>query len=326
VELANYLKLLLYNHDSVHIPGLGTMSTRYKHAEINTSEKTMSPPSKFLVFDTNNQKEDHLLINYISNEKQLTDLQATLELKKVIDDLLKRLNLGETVLLEGIGYFSKEEGKIRFEKEQDANFLTESFGLTKIDFEPVEFEYTPYIPEILPKPRKRYTGLIISLILFVLAGSGIVFYLNCPDLINLRTKRISKPSIRPVIDTTKQAVLKDTTKQTVVKDTTEKTNIEKFYESVTDKKNALSIPTPSADDKNKYYIIAGSFLTDAKAQELAKEIEKEGYKTKIIRFGEKIRISLGEYTSKEKALEDLQKIRYSKGDNSVWLLTVPTAQ
>jgi nucleoid DNA-binding protein len=318
VDLAIYLKTLLYNHDSVNIPGLGTLITRYKHAEINDSDRTISPPSKFIVFEHTNLKNDSLLQNLIAFEKKVNKKEAAKELSEIINELIKKLNEGETVLLEGIGYFSKEDDIVRFERVHEINFLTESFGLTKIDYRPIENEFIPHIPEIiLPKAPKSYKTLIYSLFFIVLIGGCIVLYLNYPDFINLRTKKISRPSIRPIIDTS----IVNTKK--IVDTLEKKTDIEKFYESSTEKKNALSIPEQKVATQNKYYIIAGSFLTQAKAETMAQEIEKDGYKTQIISFGDKIRISLGEFSDKEKALTELQKIRYTKGDNTVWLLTVP---
>jgi nucleoid DNA-binding protein len=315
VDLANYLKFLLYNHDSIHIPGLGILITRYKHAEIDASEKTISPPSKYLIFDSNSTKTDNLLVNHISALKHIEKKEADQELKKIIDDLKNKLDQGGTVLLEGIGYFSKEEGKIRFEKEQGTNFLTESFGLTEIDFEPVEMELSPHTPAIIDsKSKKSYSTLILLSILIIIIGGGVVIYLNFPDILNFHNPKLSQPIIKTVSDTIKN--------KTAAKDTSaKKTDIEEFFESTTDKKNALSIPNEKKEKNNKYYIIAGSFLTQAKAEILAKEIEKDGYKTQIIKFGPKYRISLGEYTDKDKAVIEMEKIRNTKGDNTVWLLT-----
>lgn len=316
MDLANYLKFLLYNHDSVNIPGVGLLITRYKHAEIDISGKTISPPSKYLIFEPNSTKTDNLLVNHICSLKQIEKKQAVQELKKITDDLKNKLDQGGTVLLEGIGYFSKEEGIIRFEKEQGTNFLTESFGLTEIDFEPLEIELSPHTPAIIDsKPKKNYSTLILLSVLIVIIGGGILTYLNFPDILSFQNPKLSQPAIRPVSDTIKN--------KTVTKDTSgKKTDIEEFFESTTDKKNALSIPAEKNGKNNKYYIIAGSFLTQSKADILAKEIEKDGYKTQIIKFGTKYRISLGEYTDKDKAVVEMEKIRNTKGDNTVWLLTV----
>jgi nucleoid DNA-binding protein len=321
VDLANYIKFLLYNHDTVNIPDIGTLITRYKHAEINESEKSISPPSKYLAFEVTNTTTDNLLVNHIAEVKQLDKNQAAKELKNIIDDFKNKLNQGETVLLEGIGYFSKENEAIRFEKEQDSNFLTESFGLTKIDYEPIEIEITPHFPQIInTKPRIPYkTILVLSIVIFLVCG-GIFLWMNYPDLLSFRTKKINQTGIKPVHDSTLNDTIQNKTART---DTSgKKTDIEEFIESTTNKKNALSIPSPKTEENYKYYIIAGSFQTSAKAELLAKDIEKDGYKTQIVKFGSKYRISLGEYTDKEKALKELEKIRYAKGDNTVWLLTV----
>lgn len=318
MELANYLKYLLYNHDSVAIPGLGTLHTHYRHAEINQSDKIISPPSKYLTFELQVKKTDSLLVNYISSVNKTDKKTASQKLKELVNDLLQKLDSGETVLLEGIGYFSKIEGVIRFEKEPDINFLTDSFGLSKIDFTPVEIEFTPHAnPVVHYKKQRNYTTLILFLILGIILAGSLIVYLGYPQLLNFTKKSLPAAKLQNS-DSTNTKISK------TAKDTTRKTDIEDFFESTTDKKNALAIPSnevKQVPENMKYYIIAGSFKTQRKAEELAKEIEKDGFKLKIIHFeGNKIRISLGEYYNLDSALIELNKIRNAKGDNTVWLL------
>jgi nucleoid DNA-binding protein len=322
VELSNYLKTLLYNHDTVIIPDLGALITHYKAAEINSSEKTISPPTKYLLFDQSITQSDNLLVKQIAALNQINLDEANNELKKLLDEFIQKLNNEETILLEGVGYFSKENNKIRFEKEQDANYLTESFGLSKIDFEPIDLELTSHIYPILsPRPRKNYTWLVLTTILLFLAGGAFYIFLNYPNLIYFQTKNIAQPSIDTVLTVNE--------KNTTDTDTSiKKSEIETFFESTTDKKNALSIQEEkkkAAANKNmKYYIIAGSFKTTKKAEILAREIEKDGFKPQIIKFENfGYRISLGEFTDFDLALKELEKIRANKGDNTVWILKEP---
>ena len=131
MELAIFIKNLLYNHDIVIIPGFGALITNYKPAEINPSDRTISPPGKFLVFDIEKNQSDDLLADEIALYKNISKEDAKKLIKKDVNELVTRLNQGETVLLEGLGYFSKERDTVRFEKEKDANFLTDSYGLIR---------------------------------------------------------------------------------------------------------------------------------------------------------------------------------------------------
>lgn len=313
MELSKYLRFLLYNNDTVVIPGIGALVTYYHHAEINTSEKTISPPSKFLGFDAKKVITDNLLLNYISESKNISRAAAEAELNEILSGFVKRLDNGETVLLDGIGYFSKDDGNVRFEKEQDHNFLTDSFGLSRIDLVSLEEpEPTATIPVYEPVRQKRYTIFLVIPILLLLIGGGIFVYLNYPDISNFSLPKKDKHVVAPVTA--------DTTANKQEPDTSKKQVIEEYYDSTTEKKNALALPKQDSV-KLKYSIIAGSFKTIEKAKELSKIIESDGYKTKIIHSQVDIyRISLGEYFDLKTANEELDRIRKSKGDNTVWIL------
>lgn len=316
LELAFYLKNLLYNYEEVTIPGLGTLMAKYKPAEINDSEHTISPPSKILIFNEQKTEPGDLLIEYISFVEHLSKDAARASVGKAVQNIQTRLDEGETVLLDGIGYFSKAE-TIRFERIQDYNYSTDSYGLSKVSFEPVESAYiAPHTdPPMVRKKKRNHTTLYLFLIIIILAGGGFFVYLNYPDVAGF----IFKKKHTEVNNT-----LKPTASDKAKQDSASKaSDLESFFDSATDKRNALAMADSAkiAETGKKYYIIAGSFKTMAKAKQLSDEMAKEGYKNEIIQFEKNLyRISLGTYTEKDKAFENLLKIRFTKGDDAVWLL------
>jgi nucleoid DNA-binding protein len=328
VELAHYLRNILYNHDVVAIPGLGSFVTKYKPAEIDKSTKTISPPIKYLTFDPTLYVSDHLLAQHISVVKNINLLKAEAEVSRIINQLKYKLDTGETVLLEGIGYLSKAGNKIRFDRDPDSNFNTDSYGLSNIEFESVEMDLSPHIAfDVIKKSRKVSASLIVTMVLLIIFFGGAAYvYFNYSDKINEYAQK--------VVSVFKQKDEPQVLQQSE-KDTTKQDEITSYYDSATDKKVALSITEqkqsniPVKDSiiskpvtpGTKYYIIAGSFKTMQKAKVLAGEIEKDGYKTEIIKFDNIYRITLGVFSDKSIGLQELAKIRERKGDNSVWLLT-----
>lgn len=315
LELAFYLKNLLYNYEEVTIPGLGTLIAKYKPAEINASDNTISPPSKILVFNEQKTQPGDLLIDYISFVEHLSKNATEIAVSAAVNEIQNKLNAGETVLIDGIGYFSAIGGTLRFERIQDYNYLTDSYGLSKVSFEPLETSFTSHTETpMVYKKRRSYTSFFLFLFVAAIVGGGIFVYLNYPEVTGLIFKK------------------KNTQANNIVKPGTEKqpkdssknpSDLESFFDSATDKRNALALSdTAKITDNKKYYIIAGSFKTITKAKELSKEMENEGYKNEIIQFDKNLyRISLGIYTEKSKAIEDLLKIRFTKGDDAVWLLS-----
>jgi hypothetical protein len=236
---------------------------------------------------------------------------------QMVNEILQKLEKGETIFLEGIGYFSKNEDVVRFEKIPDYTYLTDTYGLSKVSFEPVEPSFTPHKKDSqVFVSHRSHTTLYLFIVLLIAVGGGIFIYLNYPDFAGFLSKNRNESSISPI----KPIVHRKPDAGASKKDST----LESFFDSATDKKNALSLSDSLTNKQSnvRYYIIAGSFKTIQKANILSKEIEAEGYKNEIIHFDNSVyRISLGTYTDKSKAIEDLLKIRFTKGDDAVWLLT-----
>jgi nucleoid DNA-binding protein len=342
VELAIYIKNLLYNYDRVIIPGFGSLQTLYKAAQINTSNNSIAPPSKYLVFEQDSVISDELLIHFIASQRKISIKEGEDFFSSQLSRIHQKLDSGETILLEGIGYFSKENGVIRFDREEGVNFLTDSFGLSTIDYKPVEFDLTPIeTPKISEIERnetaetthihkkKNYTITFIIIGFIIIAGAGAVAYVYNPSMIINLKKYLTKSSVsRPPATTDENKTdLSDTTiVKTDTKDTTHQSDLETFFDKSTDKKSALAITKDSVSsapsDNVEYYIIAGSFKTYKRASVLAKELKKEHYKPEVIQFDQELyRVSLGEFKDKNEATKELEKLKLAKGGDAVWLLS-----
>jgi len=325
VELTIYIKELLYKNDNLIIPGVGGFFTSYRAAEIIVEEHSISPPAKFLVFDKELDRPDDVLVQYLIRQKKITKKAAEKFIKQQVDSLNKKLNKGETILLEGIGYLSKNNEVIRFDRDHDSNFLTGSYGLSKIDYKPLDVTIIPHQISIenYPKRPVNYVAIIVITILILTIGGGIVVYIFFPDKINryfpkplkkieVVTKSVPKPVVNPSVQKTNKT------------DTSKVSDLEKFYNNKTDKKNALALDTvkPVKPSTGKsYFIIAGSFKTFQRATIQAKKFQKLGLKTEVLQFSEDIyRVSLGEFGVREEAMQKYDTLRNMKGIESVWVL------
>ncbi|HEY4784739.1 MAG TPA: SPOR domain-containing protein [Bacteroidales bacterium] len=321
MELAIYIKNLLYNHHKVIIPGLGELQTIYKSAEIDSTGGTISPPSKTLIFSSKAVNSDDLLVNHIADQKAIDKTEAEKFISSQVQLLYKKLNTGETVLLDGIGYFSKKDDIIRFDPEQGLNYLTNSFGLSKVDYKPVEHKAASKHTEPVQSPprRRSYTYVFLFLAIVVVIGGGVGAYFYFPGIAG-KLKNIFKSS------SVTQVTQKTNVPAVAKKDTAKESNLEKVVDESTDKKKALAIKSDSSthqlNENIAYYIIAGSFKTFERASVLAKQLKKEGYTPEVLQFDQDLyRVSLGEFKEKTEAITRLDKIKAAKGPDAVWLLT-----
>jgi nucleoid DNA-binding protein len=328
VELAIYIKKLLYNHDILVIPGLGGLITQYKPAEINANDHSIAPPSKYLAFDKNLTDNDGLLANYISSQKGISKEEAGVFILTEVESILKRLDDQETILFEGIGYFSKENDTIRFEREPEANFLTDSFGLSNIDYKPVEYNLTPKKnPEAISSGLERgYSVFWIPLAIIGVIIVVLMVYLNYPDIAaKFKHQNVKTPVAVAPVKAKNDTLATAKKTEAVPKDTAKPSDLEKFFDNATDKKKALALESDPKAGKPQidvtYYLIAGSFKTFDRAKILTKALTKEGYKPEIIQFEQdKYRVSLGEFKDKAQAQAEFDKITAARGADYVWIL------
>jgi len=61
MQLATYIKDLLYRYECVIIPGFGAFLTQYQSATINSANNSIFPPGKQVSFNRQLQTNDGLL-------------------------------------------------------------------------------------------------------------------------------------------------------------------------------------------------------------------------------------------------------------------------
>jgi cell division septation protein DedD len=128
----NHIKELLFEQDCVVIPEFGGFVTNFDCAKIDASNRYITPPQKWLAFNSLLKNDDGLLSNYIAQEEQITREQASLKIKSFVEDTKRYINFDKTYQIDGLGIFSQnEENKIQFQP-QISNFFSESFGMENV--------------------------------------------------------------------------------------------------------------------------------------------------------------------------------------------------
>ncbi len=140
-QTGKYISELLLEHDCVVVPGLGGFVANYAPAEINASRHTIFPPYKKIVFNRKLKNNDGLLAEYISAVENKSFSEATIFLNQFAENLIQRLEKGETILIESVGALTMgAEKNIQFEPNTSTNLLLSSFGFESIQVLPVNRE------------------------------------------------------------------------------------------------------------------------------------------------------------------------------------------
>jgi hypothetical protein len=128
-----YICELLFTNDCVIIPGLGGFVSNTRSTFLNPSQHTFTPPSKKVAFNSSLRTNDGLLAHYISQEENITYHEANEVIIAYVDDVFRKLALGEQISIEEVGTLSMDmEKHLQFEPETNSNFLLTTFGMTSI--------------------------------------------------------------------------------------------------------------------------------------------------------------------------------------------------
>jgi nucleoid DNA-binding protein len=128
-----YICELLFTNDCVIIPGLGGFVSNTRSTFLNPSQHTFTPPSKKVAFNSSLRTNDGLLAHYISQEENITYHEANEVISAYVDDVFRKLALGDQISIEEVGTLSMDmEKHLQFEPETNSNFLLSTFGMTSI--------------------------------------------------------------------------------------------------------------------------------------------------------------------------------------------------
>ncbi|OFY88218.1 MAG: hypothetical protein A3K10_07530 [Bacteroidetes bacterium RIFCSPLOWO2_12_FULL_31_6] len=130
---------LLFRYECVIIPGFGGLITSHYSAIIRNDEHFLYPPSKFIAFNKNLNKQDGLLANYISEKEKITYSESVYKIDQFAKLITTQLQKGKKISLVNIGVFHTDKEKnILFTPDGQINYLTDSFGLSRLYATPIK--------------------------------------------------------------------------------------------------------------------------------------------------------------------------------------------
>ncbi|RUA12144.1 MAG: hypothetical protein DSY82_02075 [Flavobacteriia bacterium] len=305
--LARYISDLLYRHECVIIPDFGGFVTNIKSAKINTFSNTFYPPYKQISFNAFLKENDGLLANYITSVDHITYEAALNFIKFEVEEWKKRLKY-EDLILEKLGYLSLNNNKIIFEPDTNVNYLTSSFGLSNVVSPEIKREiYQKKAEESEEKApvylnhEKRSTPEYLKYAAIFLLGISALGIGN-----RLYNNYHSKKMVA-VAEKYQEEVERKIENATFV--------ISKPLPIID-----LQITTTSTSSKS-YHVIAGAFRFPENAEKKMRQLEKEGYNSRILgvnKWGLTI-VTFDSFDNERDAINSLNRIRRNK-DKKAWLL------
>ena len=305
MQLATYIKDLLYRYECVIIPGFGAFIAQHKSAHWDASNHTFFPPSKTLSFNRQLQTNDGLLAHYVASVESISYEVALSQIRSLTGTLSLQLSEGETVLLEGIGSFTMSaERTLHFDPDRQQNFNTAAFGLSSVvasEVQRTEVEASSQRATVhnlasetssSKTPYLKYAA--VGLVALMLSGwGGMKWYEKDVQEHNFAEKQRADSLLN--------------------------NDIQEATFLVTPSLPALNVTVRK--NTGKYHIIAGAFRIEANAAKKVQQLVDQGYSARQIgrnRYG----LHQVVYASYEDRLEALQSLRNIKNSQNkdAWLL------
>ena len=297
MEITSYIKELLLLNDCVVVPDFGGFVSNYKPAQIKHNR--FMPPSKEIAFNPKLQKNDGLLINYISEKEGIGYFEAKLKVETFVDEALLKLENYEKLSFEGIGqlHYDRLENLL-FEPFSNENLLIDSFGLES-------FSYEKLYEKLMPKPAMKIQQPEAVQLVFsrrnvkkVLIGVPLLLALA---LIPVKNKELINHSDLNIFT--------------------------HLMETAAPARQVVSVPVvPEApevvptENTDRYFLIGGSFREEENANTFIEMMKKEGFEAQNLGvFNGLHRISIQSFSSFQEAKNKLNELRAENSKSGVWI-------
>jgi CCDC81-like prokaryotic HU domain 2/CCDC81-like prokaryotic HU domain 1 len=133
MNIENYISQLLYRYQCVTVPGFGAFLTEIQSAYLIENTQSFYPPKKLISFNALLKNNDGLLANHIAKSEKSSYESALNYINFEVEIWYAKLQEFGQFSIKNVGeFYLTSENKIVFEPVHQINYLTESFGLSKL--------------------------------------------------------------------------------------------------------------------------------------------------------------------------------------------------
>ncbi len=303
MKVGQYISELLYQHESVLLPGFGTFTTKYEPARFIPEQKIVQAPALIVAFNPMPKDGDTVLVDYISEKEGKSSGEIMRNLGELVQETIHALEAGNKVELECIGLFAMEgDGSLLFEPNRHINYLANNTGITHVktpEQKPVkdtlvaatvvktptpkteekEFSETPKKEDMSePKPKEtkdksalspalRWIAIILIPLLIIL----LILFFNYTFFFG--TEGLFRKAPPVYIEET---VVSPDTDLVAEPDVVEEATADTYVPTTEDAYDPYLVPPAPDFSRPVYLIVVGSFRNELKANKLALELRKGG--------------------------------------------------
>lgn len=312
MTLNRHITHLLYSHDCVVVPGFGAFVAKSFSAELNTATQMFMPPGRRLSFQPGLRADDGLLLKHIARVENRSVDVVRLQVSDAVSHWHAQLHRGERVRIEDLGlFYIDRQGELQFKPQIDFNYDANFFGLGVFRATPVVSiaDDKRVVPLHERKDRNRSPFWRAAAVAAGVAGlltiggvkSGVEFPM---ELAGFDSWFKSDSS-----ETEEEVTSSEETPSAPAETTTEVSNerTESEFPEVAVETTPVAV---SPVEVGQYYVIVGSFVEKANADDLHNELSQKGYDPLVLPFdGKYNKVAIQAYSSREAAISGLRKYK-----------------
>jgi len=300
IDITPYIKELLFENNSLVVPGFGALTLKYSPSTIDHVQGLLNPPTKSINFDGNLVVNDGKLVNIIQQKHQVSTEEANQQIARFVSVMKDQLNRREMVNIAGVGRLYKDfENKIQFIPDS-TNFNKEAFGLPTVNFYPIlrdKVTADSIVPSGSTTPSHKYTDkksfaewfkdyttehswlpVALATVLFLIVGTTVLNQFGLFDKQAIADKKVNESpvevaisqEIEPAIDTPTEVM------ETVDEDAADFAEDETL--AAADEADIVDTESSTLNPNQRVAVISvGIFGNKANAQKRIQQVYEYGY-------------------------------------------------
>ncbi len=322
INVGQAISELMYETQSVVVPGFGSFSSSYKPSVIDHVQGMVEPPSKSLEFNEDLIANDGVLVKYLQESYAVSPEDAEKAVKGFVRKLNQSLENREIVEIPKVGRLYRDyEQNLKYLPES-TNFNTESFGLPSVQFYPVLRDKKKAIDAAMAGQKtnagesksasrsskdKFFQKAMPWLLFLAVLTIGLSFYLVWQDLSKGKTADKSGINVERL---NKKPGLPAGTKKEVPKDDPEDLEDFRNEKSVADDSKISEdqlddVRTTISPNQKEAFIVLHSFGVSKNAKNFIEELSLAGFNPHSIKDGRLMRVGILQIYEKKEELDTL---------------------
>ena len=166
----------LNKQGQVNIPGFGVFYLKNSNAAVDNESGHILPPGKEVAFRTETSEKDSNLVDFVAQQKNLSQIEAEIEVRKLTNFWNSTLEKDGKIAIENIGTFFLDDSKLQFTGERTGNLSPDFYGLEEINLSQIKNSQPIESAGNAAKPY-RFSKTVFWLVP-ILLGIGAITYLG----------------------------------------------------------------------------------------------------------------------------------------------------